>query len=47
MVTYSVIELEPVTGQYGEITGRWVKRDRDPRPAKNPDATITTGCLVK
>lgn len=42
-----MVELEPVTRQYGEIPGRRVKRDRDPRPAENPDGTVTASCLVK
>jgi hypothetical protein len=47
MWAYSVIDFEPVTGQYGKITGRRVKWNRDPRSAKNPDATVPSGCLVE
>lgn len=42
-----MVELEPVTGQDGEITGRGVERDRDPRAAKDPDATVPARSLVE
>lgn len=45
--TYSVIELEPVTGQYGEIASRGCKWNRDPRAAKDPDTTIPTSSLME
>lgn len=46
-VTYSVVLLEPVTGENGEISGGWREWNRDHWTAGDGDATEASGSSMK
>ena len=44
---YSVVSLVPISDKNSVVTGRIGKRNRNPRPTKDPDASETTSSLLE
>lgn len=42
-----MVSLVPISDEHGVVTGRIWERNRNPRPAKDPDASETTSSLLE